>query len=226
MSRAAFVDPASGVVGGDSFTIAWAESDGKKVTLQGCLERRPPFSPRATALEFAQVLVNQGFTRCIGDAYAGLWPREPFQESGVTYVVSPRTKSELYAAFLILSNSGLVRIPLHRRLISQLQRLERRVLRSGREQIDHSVGSHDDLSNACCGAMVLAHEASTDTAARGPTLGIHVLHIGRFGESTRIPESQWPSFGPPSAQDMDPASDKGFGPPRSGPRAPSFARGR
>lgn len=214
----AFCDPAGGS-GGDSMTIAWAHADGKKVILDGVVEKRPPFSPRTCVEEFSEILKRHGITRVTGDRFSGEWVREAFRECGIHYEVSGKTKSELYAAFLVLANSGLVQIPLHRRLISQLQRLERRMLRSGRESIDHGAGAHDDLSNAACGALVLA---STGSAARAqlPTLGIHVLHVGRFGESIPIPESicnRQPS--------LDPFDDTGFS-PRGGSRWPSFGRGR
>ena len=156
----AFCDPAGGS-GGDSMTLAWARAEGKKVILEGVVEKRPPFSPRACVEEFAEILKRHGMTRVEGDHFSGGWVREAFAECGIRYVVSDKTKSELYREFLVLANSGQVQIPLHRRLISQLQRLERRVLRSGREQVEHPSGGHDDLSNAACGALVLASSASS-----------------------------------------------------------------
>ena len=94
-----------------------------------------------------------------GDHYSGGMIVELFRECRIDYVVSERTKSEIYAAFLVLANSGLVQIPLHRRLIAQFRTIQRRMLRSGRESIDHSPGAHDDLSNAAAGALVLAASA-------------------------------------------------------------------
>jgi hypothetical protein len=40
------------------------------------------------------------------------------------------------------------------RLIGQLVGLERRVARGGRDSIAHAPGSHDDVANAVCGALV------------------------------------------------------------------------
>jgi hypothetical protein len=162
----AFVDP-SGGSGSDSMALAWAHSEGKRVILDGVIEKRPPFSPQACAEDFCETLKRLGIDRVTGDRFSGEWVRESFRERGITYIVSDKTKSEIYGAFLVLANSGLVQIPLHRRLISQLQRLERRVLRGGREFIDHATGAHDDVSNAACGAMVLASSG----AGREPFLG-------------------------------------------------------
>jgi hypothetical protein len=162
----AFCDPAGGS-GGDSMTLAWAHAEEKKVILDGVVEKRPPFSPRACAEEFSEILKRQGMSRVEGDRYSGGWVVEAFAECGITYVVSEKTKSQIYAAFLVLANSGLVQIPMHRRLIAQLRRLERRVVHgSGRESIDHPVGGRDDLSNAACGALVLAYEEGAED--RGP----------------------------------------------------------
>jgi len=41
-------------------------------------------------------------------------------------------------------------------VISQLHGLERRTARGGKDSIDHGPGAHDDVANACAGAVVLA----------------------------------------------------------------------
>ena len=206
--RAAFCDPAGGS-GADSMTLAWAESTDKKVTLLGLVEKKPPFSPRACVEEFAEILKKQGFTRVTGDRFSGGWVVEAFHEHDVHYEVSETTKSEIYQAFLVLANSGQVQIPLHSKLIAQLQRLERRVIRSGKESVDHSVGGHDDYSNAAAGALVLA------SAGLRPHREPHIT-ILNIVESRPIPESVWNR--PPS---YDPFSNEGVS-GRSLPRIASF----
>jgi hypothetical protein len=46
------------------------------------------------------------------------------------------------------------------RLVSQLVGLERRIARSGRDSIDHAPGAHDDIANACAGALLAASVGS------------------------------------------------------------------
>ena len=44
----------------------------------------------------------------------------------------------------------------HERMVSQFVGLERRIARSGRDSVDHGVGSHDDISNSVAGVIVAA----------------------------------------------------------------------
>jgi hypothetical protein len=70
-------------------------------------------------------------------------------------VPSERSKSEIYADFLPLLNSGHVELVDSRRLVLQLANLERRTARSGKDSIDHAPGGHDDVANAAAGVLVL-----------------------------------------------------------------------
>ena len=62
---------------------------------------------------------------------------------------------------LPLLNSGRIVLPKSDRLVNQLTGLERRVSRSGKDQIDHGPNGHDDLANAVAGAadLVVAQKA-------------------------------------------------------------------
>ena len=71
-----------------------------------------------------------------------------------------KPKSDLYASFLPLLNSGRVELLDHPRLHAQLLALERRTARGGRDSIDHPPNAHDDVINAAAGALL---------AAAGPT---------------------------------------------------------
>src|SRR5262249_55169250 len=67
-------------------------------------------------------------------------------------------KTDLYRDFLPLINSGKVELLDHPRLTAQLCSLERRTSRgTGKDSIDHPTGPawHDDLANACAGALTL-----------------------------------------------------------------------
>ena len=95
-----------------------------------------------------------GVTKVIGDRYAGEWPRERFNQHGITYEPAERPKSDLYRDFLPIINSGRCALLDNSRMIGQLVSLERRTARGGRDSIDHPPGAHDDLANVCAGAIV------------------------------------------------------------------------
>jgi len=150
----AFVDPSGGAADSFSLAIGHRDKDGRAV-LDCAREVVPPFSPESTVTDFAALLKTYRVLRVTGDRYAGEWPREQFRKHGISYDISERSKSEIYQAALPLLNSkraDLLDLP---RLARQLQQLERRVSRGGRDSIDHGPNQHDDLANACCGALVL-----------------------------------------------------------------------
>jgi hypothetical protein len=157
----AFVDVAGGS-GADSMTLAVAHAeprgDASVAMLDLLREVRPPFSPEATVAEFAMVLRTYGVAEVVGDRYAGDWPREQFRRHGIEYVPSTRSKSDIYREVLPLINAGRVELLDHERLLQQLASLERRVARGGRDTVDHAPGSHDDVANAVCGALLLVAE--------------------------------------------------------------------
>jgi len=68
-------------------------------------------------------------------------------------------RSGLYLEFLAAINSGCVELPPDQKLARQLTALERRTGRSGRDQIDHPPGGHDDLANAVAGVVALCRAA-------------------------------------------------------------------
>jgi hypothetical protein len=159
----AFCDPSGGSA--DSFTlaIAHAEREGmgtaatNRAVLDLVREVKPPFSPAQVVEDFANVLKSYGVRNVTGDRYGGEFPRELFRKAGVQYILSDKAKSDIYKDCLPLLNAGtadLLDIP---RLAVQLCGLERRTARgSGRDNIDHSPGGFDDVSNSVCGALLLA----------------------------------------------------------------------
>jgi hypothetical protein len=58
-----------------------------------------PFNPRDAVRKFVSELNAWGLTRVTGDAYAGQTFRLDFEDMGIAYSVSQRTKSEIYDAF-------------------------------------------------------------------------------------------------------------------------------
>lgn len=148
----AFVDPSGGSA--DSFTMAIAHRGPEGGVLDLVRERKPPFSPSSVVAEYCEDLKRYGITEVLGDAYAGMWPREKFRHHGIEYRVSDMPRSDLYRTLLPELNSRSVVLLDNDRLIAQLCSLERRVGRSGKDIIDHPLHQHDDLANAAAGALV------------------------------------------------------------------------
>jgi hypothetical protein len=149
----AFVDPSGGSA--DSMTLAIGHREGDGIILDAIRERRPPFSPDDVVSEFATTLKGYKVNRVVGDRYAGIWVREPFQKHGITYDLSEQPKADLYRDFLPLVNSKALDLLDMDRLTNQLIGLERRTARGGRDSIDHAPGSHDDIANAVAGVAAL-----------------------------------------------------------------------
>jgi hypothetical protein len=135
-----------------------AHRDQDRVVLDCVVEHRPPFSPQEVVAEFTNLLHTYGISLLEGDRYASLWPREQFQQRGITYRVAQHTKSELYSLLVPLVTSGRCELLDQPRLIAQLVDLERRVTTAGREMISHGpgVGARDDVSNVAAGCLAAA----------------------------------------------------------------------
>lgn len=151
----AFVDMSGGSSDWAILGVSYLDKQAKKAVL-ACLVSQtgaPPFNPRSAVKKFAGVLREYGVSKVTGDAYAGQTFRRDFEDEGVTYIVSDRTKSEIYDLFEPELNAGAVEILDIQELQDQLLTL---VIRGSR--IDHQPGDHDDWANAAAGALVLASE--------------------------------------------------------------------
>lgn len=164
-----FCDPSGGSADAMTLAITHRDADGL-IVLDAIRERRPPFSPESVVKEFAETLKAYGIREVMGDRYGGLWPRERFEEAGIRYVTSPRSKSEIYAEFLPLLNTGKVALLDNARLITQLCSLERRTARGGRDSIDHPPGGHDDVVNSVAGAATFAPALFDKIVCIGPVI--------------------------------------------------------
>jgi hypothetical protein len=89
-----------------------------------------------------------------GDRYAAQWPILAFQKHGITYRPAELNRSQIYAAFEPLVNSGNCELLDHPKLLQQFIGL----VRQG-EKIDHASGEHDDHCNSTAGVWVLAASA-------------------------------------------------------------------
>jgi hypothetical protein len=167
----ALVDPSGG--SSDSMTLAIAHKEGDMAVVDLIREVRPPFSPETIVDDFCVVLKQYRISKVVGDRYAGEWPREQFRKRGIGYVCCEKPKSDLYRDLLPKLNSGKVVLPKSERLVSQLTGLERKTARSGKDSIDHTPGSHDDIANSVAGAidLIVLHERSQNTGFGMATYG-------------------------------------------------------
>ena len=180
-----FTDPSGGSSDSFALAIAHVEEDGT-VVLDCVRETVPPFSPDAVVTEFAAVLKSYGLSEVTGDRYAGGFPRELFAKCGVTYRVSEYTRSELYIEMLAPIMSARVRLLANQRLIAQLQGLERRTARAGKDSIDHGPGQHDDVANSAAGAIVAA------MGAAGGVLGLLEFEkLEASGQLASLKTQEW-----------------------------------
>jgi hypothetical protein len=150
----AFTDPSGGSV--DGFTLAISHREGNQTILDCIRERLPRFSPAEVVDEFSSLLKTYRVGTVHGDKYGGEFPRELFQKRGITYQPSERSKSDLYVELLPLINSRRVDLLDDKKSIAQLVGLERKTARSGKPDIDHAPGGHDDRINSIAGSLVLA----------------------------------------------------------------------
>jgi hypothetical protein len=160
-SYCGFCDPSGGAH--DSFTIAIAHMEGEIAVLDCVREIRPPFSPADVVEEFAGLLRSYKITQVRGDRYGGLWVAEQFAGHGLRYEPSELSKSEIYAELLPALNSRTVALLDDATLIRQLNSLERKRGRTGKDVIDHPRGGRDDVANAAAGALVLARDGSASS---------------------------------------------------------------
>jgi hypothetical protein len=140
----------------DSSVLAVAHREGDTVVLDLVEEVRAPHKPAAAVAHFAPMVKAYGGYKVIGDRYASGFSEGVFSENRLKLEHSELNKSELFAEFLPILNSGRVRLLDDKRLVTQLCALERRTNPSGKDTIAKPAGGHDDIANAAAGACVLA----------------------------------------------------------------------
>jgi hypothetical protein len=156
----AFVDMSGGSSDDAVLAVSAYDAERKVAVLCSLISQTgsPPFNPRDAVKKFASALKYWGLSTVTGDAYAGETFRRDFEDLGISYLVSERTKSEIYDAFEPGLNAGEVELIDDGKLQEQLLTLV--VLPGGK--IDHQSGDHDDWANACAGSIVLASARSTE----------------------------------------------------------------
>ena len=181
-----FVDPAGGS-GADSMTLAIAHevnSEGIRTAVLDCVrEIKPPFNPDQATEQLCETLKAYGLLRVTGDNYAAEWPKARFRARGIQYDVSERFRSAIYLDFLPALNASRVQLLDNRKLRTQLVGLERRTSSTGKDQVNHPKGGHDDVVNAAAGALVLAAQK------RGTTIKVSDATLARLAQMAPRPGS-------------------------------------
>jgi hypothetical protein len=151
-----FIDASSGQQ--DSFTCAIChKEDDDIVILDNLTEVRAPFSTAAATAHIAATLKAYFLNDTMGDDHAKGWVIEEFARHGIAFKSRPpkMDRSALYQETAPLFTAGRARLLDSAHLVSQFCSLERRLMPNGWSRIDHPArsGHHDDLSNACAGAL-------------------------------------------------------------------------
>lgn len=156
-----FVDMSGGRNDSAALSIAHMEPDQDIVYVDVVRTWKPPFNAQAVVDEMADIMKSYGLSSCIGDFYGAEITRQLFTNAGINYTRSIDSASEIYLAVLPLFNTAKIVAPDNKTLRRELAGLIRRTRQSGRDQVTHQIGSHDDLANAACGGVLSAWRART-----------------------------------------------------------------
>jgi hypothetical protein len=153
-----FCDVSGGVHDSHTLAIGYREADGTVVL--ACLREIKSSDTESVVSEFAATLRSYGLTVVTGDRYGQAWVIDAFQRYGITLKHSEYDRSALYLNLVPQLTSGQAKILDLPKLRSQFLALERRIMRgTGKEIVDHPSSGHDDLANACAGALIMAADA-------------------------------------------------------------------
>jgi terminase large subunit-like protein len=150
----AFTDTSGGRK--DSFTLAIAHVTESDVLFLDVIRAKPPpFNPEQVAKSYAEILKLYGITEVTGDNYGAELTVSMFERSGISYVKSPWTRSELYLNMIPVLTAKKIQLLDHPQLKNELRRLERKPGRNGHDSIDHPRGGSDDVSNCVAGVVAV-----------------------------------------------------------------------
>jgi hypothetical protein len=183
----AFCDPSGGKA--DAFTLAIGHKADDKAVIDLVRAWPSPFNPKEVVAEIATALKEYGCLNVVGDRFAAEWPIAEFHEHGIAYTQSELNKSELYLAFVPVTNSGGVELPDDRTLFNQLRRLERKRGRMGRDTVDHPARLHDDIANAVAGISYLLNNAKATQTHSDFSPGLHIQK-----QPLQFVPGAWPIF--------------------------------
>jgi hypothetical protein len=156
-----FVDMSGGV--NDSACLAIAHKEpgtrAEHLVLDLLSEAPAPHEPAEIVKRFATVLQRFGISSVIGDRFSARWVVDAFRGCNISYEAAELDRSQLYGETARFFAERRVELLDHKKLIAQYRGLERKPRAGGRpDSIDHGPGrfAHDDLCNACAGAVFLA----------------------------------------------------------------------
>jgi hypothetical protein len=195
------VDPAAG--GADSFTLAISHREKTVLILDAVRERRG--SPEAAIADYAGLLKTYGLTTVTGDNYGKDFVVEAFGRHGIAYKKSGKDRSDIYLSMFALVNSGRVELlDGQQKMLRQFMALERKVLPSGKDSINHPESGdrhHDDLANVASLALVLASVAAPEMKFPPVPIGLGrasytAEHVGSIfaDHGTQLPGVVAPAF--------------------------------
>jgi hypothetical protein len=155
VAYSAFTDPAGGgsSANADSYTLAIGHREDDDFVVDLIRGTRGRHDPAAVTAEYARVLKFYGISKIVGDCYAAAWCSGAWRSNGITYEQSELTRSEIFLEVEPLFVRGVVRMPDHPVLLREFRLLEKRAARSGRQDVGHPRGGHDDHCNAVAGVL-------------------------------------------------------------------------
>jgi hypothetical protein len=163
-----FVDASGG--GPDAYALAIAHMEKDRVIVD-LVRGRVGCNPQTVTGEYTDLCHGYGITSATGDAYGAAWVEDAWRSRNIRYERSQLTASAIYLESLPLFSRGAIALPDHVQLARELRNLERRTGRTGKDNVSHPGGLHDDHANAACGAAVLAAKAG----AKGPGCFVSVI---------------------------------------------------
>jgi hypothetical protein len=166
----AAADMSGGVTDAAVCAIGHRSHDGR-IVLNACRGVPAPHDPSAVVKEFCHLLRSYRCFEVMGDKYGAQWTVEAFSKHGIHYRHSERSKSELYLEALPLFTTGTVNLLDYPPLLRELQQLERKSARSGKDSVDHPPQGHE----LCERDVRLSR-----------VVGLGRVHDGAYGSDCRI----------------------------------------
>jgi hypothetical protein len=200
-----FTDMAAGGV--DASTIAVCYRDGERIICAALRGRHG--NPQAAVEEFAALAKQYKCRSVTGDNFAKDWLANAYRSCGLEYRRSPLTRSDLYLEGRIHFARNLINIPNNPTLVRELRLLERRVSKTGRDQVSHPAAGgthHDDHANSLFGAMYLCAKAAQRAKPKIVSPAVWSGAVGWLGTGqantwrdhvARGPDIGVRTFGPP-----------------------------
>ena len=143
----------------DSHCCAVAFKDARGIAVLAALAEIQGGNTENVVQEFAALLRRYNVSTVWSDRYGQAWVRDAFARYDIELKYSELNRSQLYLELLPALRSQQVELLDLPKLRNQLQSLERRTTRNGRDMVDHPSSGHDDLINSAAGALVMAASA-------------------------------------------------------------------